>query len=165
VTVMFAPKVALIGKGKSLESYKGSCYQDVCINETVYLVPDPYACIAIDYKVLDKYTKVPPPCIIMKKRQHKKYSFPNEELWDYTLCPHGKHATAPIAIQVLQHYGVKEILFVGFDAIDGDPDYCDGVIKNEYQGTNRDGYKRISSETLRILDCTGVEAEWFHRSL
>ena len=50
-------EVWLVGKGPSLDSYdwsKAGPYR-ICINETAFVVPEPWGAIAIDYTVLEKY--------------------------------------------------------------------------------------------------------------
>ena len=155
-------EVWLVGKGPSLDSYDWSqaTGPKICINETVFLVPDPYAVIAIDYDVLDKLLGTD--CIVMRKNRHTKYQFKNQWIWYMADVGLSTHATAPIAIQLLYKWGVRKIHFVGFDAVDQVTGYADLVLAIAAEGANMDGYKKISSEVLKVIEHLNITPVWEH---
>lgn len=155
-------EVWLVGKGPSLDGFnwdKAGKYR-ISINETVFLTPSPYAAIAIDYDVLDKYRDNKLQLPIMKKSTHGRYSFDNEYIWEPSDLKYGCMATAPIAIQLLALLGVSKIHFVGFDSMHGDLGYADAVKGIKGEGHSRDGYKKINEAILDILVKTGITPVW-----
>lgn len=149
--------VYIVGKGPSLLSHQWQGDETaVCVNQSVYHVPNPFAAIAIDYDVLDEYIKRPPPCLIMRKSSHTGYKFPIMWLWDMPKL--SSHATAVIATQLLYNHGVRSISYVGFDAIDGVLDYANGL------SGKVENLDAISRELLSIVDRLNITAIWRHRA-
>ena len=146
----------LTGKGPSLLTYNWQGDETtVCINESVFHVPNPFAAIAIDYEVLDKYAGLD--CIVMRKSRHTQYRFNN--MWTCYMSDANlsSHATAVIATQLLYKWGARTIHYVGFDAIDGDIRYADGLSGKE------GNLVTTCEDLLKVINLLQVNAIWEHR--
>ena len=149
-------EVWLTGKGPSLDSYKWQGHETViCVNETVFCVPNPFAAIAIDYAVLDKYHELQ--CIILRKSSHTQYQFENMWIWNMSDANISSHATAVIATQLLCNWGTTTIHYVGFDAIHGNTTHAKGLTGN------RSTYPQISVDLLGVIHLLGITPIWEHQ--
>ena len=160
-------EVWLVGKGPSIQGYdwQDTEHPRVCINETVFVVPSPDAAIAIDYDVLDKYKEAKLKVLVYKKNTHQQYTFANEYVYFFKDITISRHATAPIAIELLYNLGARIIHFVGFDSMDGETDYAASIVAMKAQGKNKDGYKRINIEIMKVIDQLGVTPIWEHKKV
>ena len=161
---MLPKEIALLGKGPSVDNFEYEVFT-VGINEIAYLKQCD-AAVAIDYPILKKYLEyLPEDILVFRKHSHNSYVFKNMFLINYE-----KHAplrelrtgTASIFIQLAATLGVRYIHFWGFDAITGNGDYANSVIKNKMQGTNDNRYKKISTSIIRTLKRTHITPIWRH---
>ena len=163
-----AKEVWLAGKGPSLDKYDWSVANKfrVGINESAFLIPDCFAAIAIDYNVLDQYIKrLDPRILVLRKITHINYTFVNKELWEPGVHVQKVNSTAPVAVQLLHHYGARIIHFVGFDSMGGGcTNYSDKIVKNNWKGTCGDGFKRINGQLQQVIDRLNIKAIWEHES-
>jgi uncharacterized protein YkvS len=149
-------EVWLTGKGPSLLSHKWQGHETiVCINESVFYVPNPFAAIAIDYDVLEKYKDLD--CIVIRKWRHAQYHFKNMWLWYKQDANLSQHATAVIATQLLYKWGARTIHYVGFDAIDGCIEYAKGLNGNIKK------LNEICDDLLKVIGLLGIQPVWEHR--
>jgi hypothetical protein len=154
----------LAGKGPSLDKYDWSKANEYryCINETVFVVPNPYAAIALDYAVLDKYREAGLGTLILRKSSHVGYSFKNQRIWSKGLEATNLYSTAVLAVQLLAFYGHTRIHFVGFDSMDNCLDIA-ASIESIGAVSIVSKYKDINIKLLEIIAQTGIEPVWEHR--
>jgi hypothetical protein len=164
-----AETVWLGGKGPSFDRFDWSKagWCRIGINQAALLIPDCYAAIARDQGVMKIYQEQLDRNIwLIRKSQHVAL-FPGftktveiELLRDQGV-EYEYQGTAANAIWFLAHRGVKVIHFVGFDAITkSNPGYAGSFADRGWQGMSRDGLSRISADTLKMIEVTGVYPVW-----
>lgn len=158
----------LAGKGPSLDSYdwsKANKYR-YCINETVFVVPEPFAAIALDYSVLDKYRDAKLQTLVLRKNIHYMYTFTCMRIWSKGIEATNLYSTAVLAVQLLKHYGHKRIHFVGFDSVTLNEKPPNLESAGSIQKIGAIGivgkYPAINVELHKIIEETGIEPVWEH---
>lgn len=76
-------------------------------------------------------------------------------------------ATADAALRWLWTAGVRRVLMVGFDGID-EPERTEYALAVQAAGapaTKAKSWEKVNRDVLAALAATGLEAEWFHRSI
>jgi len=161
-------EVWLVGKGPSLDYYDWSKATGpiVCINETAFLIKQCKYAIAIDYEVLHKYElSLDPSITLLRKHEHSHIKIDNVFVWRKGIHAKNLFSTAVVAIQVLKTLGAEIIHFVGFDAIDKRTGYAESVKEIRGEGTNSDGYTKISNQIKETLIKEQVTAIFEHRTI
>lgn len=163
--VKIPENIWIAGKGPSLDTYNWSRANKYrfCINETIYIVPEPWAVFAIDYCVLDKFLEKPFPkeILVFRKHSHTKYVFPKMYLWTQEEVKI-YFATVICAVQVLKGLGAKRIHFVGFDSIDNNLDFAKSVDNINAKGRS-ENYHKINELLLKVIKDLNLEAIWEHQ--
>jgi hypothetical protein len=161
--MIFNKEVWLVGKGSSIHRYDWKqAGQRICINDSVFVVPDPDAAIAIDYPILDLYRKkLDPRIYVLRKQSHVNWEFPHMVLFNYNdHAPFDRTSTSVIALQVLWSLGVETFHMVGFDSFQGDLSYAEGVLP----GKSENLFK-INTAIINVLDKIKVRTVWEHTTL
>jgi hypothetical protein len=164
-TLPIANEVWLAGKGPSLDTFDwtGAGWCRVGINQAALVVPGCYAAIARDQSVMRIFQECLPRHIWLIRRRGHVALFPGfartveiDKHPDYNY-----QGTATHALRFLHMQGAKLIHMVGFDAItNGQTHWAKSMNDQDWQGVTRDGFSRITHDTLRIIKDLGVECIW-----
>lgn len=167
--------VVIAGKGPSLDNVDWGNLPAfrIGVNEACLVVPGCMVAIALDNQVWDVITQHANKSIQFWSSPSVKVKWPNVWNWECSVHTQSADETTACAVRICGYFGVKEIFFVGCDAVDytdkehqreGVP-YTNKITQLRRNGRIHYNYKIIVRRILQAVKDTKIEAHWLHREV
>lgn len=160
--------LVILSKGPSLDQYRRewAAYPHVALNEVIECLPGDYG-LYLD--AVFAQLNVPSFTALIRERRHEVHHGGRGYVFDRDwFAGYGYHPglTAVTAVNLAAIWGVKRLVFVGFDGLDGvgEQRYA-RCIRRILQPASKADYANVNPLLLDAIEAAGIESVWFHRQL